>query len=298
MAALFVWLFISLDKRYILRAIDSLLVVLALILIINGAHWFSVFQMYHSPMSINATYADASTTAFCDMRAITPGNIFANVLRFLTDDMHFPFLAINKIMWFVVLLIFAILRIDPGAPGYLVPVFHFPAYLASRFHEVYAGCPLQTILSWLAIIYALRNLNKDRLQPMLAWCLIGIYFLMCFFLRWGPFSCRYHLAFFFMSIPLIICWLRNSKRINLGTLGTVLIITAIPYALLNDLRPLLGDNSVIKQPRIHQLFVDPLGGLRPPKGYSWTRTTIQASGQFFASRELQKHRINKFLGWS
>ncbi|MBF0569253.1 MAG: glycosyltransferase family 39 protein [Candidatus Omnitrophica bacterium] len=97
--------------------------------------------------------------------------------------------------------------------------------------------------------------KKDNRVGAYGLALLGAFVLFHLLLKWSPFHSRYHLSFFVLIAPWVaVIWeQRFSRKVMIG-LGLALALSAIPWVLGNEGRPLIGQKSVLVVPRQEQYF--------------------------------------------
>ena len=127
--------------------------------------------------------------------------------------------------------------IEQGNSGELY-TFYLPR--ASR-SEVLAGNLFHALLFLLsaAILVALWR-SSPRDTALLAAGLIGAFVLFCAAVRWQPYNGRFHLPAFMLGCAVIGYVLASRLPRWTFAVAALALLAALPYALSNDKRPLLG----------------------------------------------------------
>lgn len=115
-----------------------------------------------------------------------------------------------------------------------------------------AGAPLHVLLG-VGCALAVLWCGSRTARAYLA-CLVVAYLLFCTFFAWQVYHARLHLPLMILSAALVGLvaegWLRPVR----GLLLIVLAISAVPYLINNQTRPLFGSRSVLTTDRIDQYF--------------------------------------------
>jgi 4-amino-4-deoxy-L-arabinose transferase-like glycosyltransferase len=135
--------------------------------------------------------------------------------------------------------------------------------------EDMTGAPVHFVLMILAVFLALLGWRQDSDVAWYALGLIGSFLSFCALLRWERWGVRYQIPLLVLNSALIGVIFDRYFRRTAPFVGMALILTALPFALLNELRPLLplrisrhnpivrwDDNSILVRGRVHYYFAD------------------------------------------
>ena len=201
---------------------------------------------------------------------VTVSGTAAGVLRYVSLHMGTPVGAINRRTEAVLAGAMRAMGTDPddanamirGKSTHIVFPFHINA--TSR-HEIQAGNPWHLALFVGAMIgLALRPRHTAAL--LLGAGIAGAFVALAALIRWQPFSARLHLPLMAIASAPIALWMERWPS-KLGLAGAVaLLVFALPFALKNDLRPLVSaragavsayaTESVFVEPREDEYFSD------------------------------------------
>ncbi|MBZ5723440.1 MAG: glycosyltransferase family 39 protein [Acidobacteriia bacterium] len=134
--------------------------------------------------------------------------------------------------------------------------FHVP--MPSR-HEALAGNPLHgaVILATILCLISRRRAAAFRSAFLLAVGLVVAFGLFCALLKWQPWNTRLHLPLFVLWSPVAATVLgRSWPRFATAAVGMLLLFTANPFVMDNELRPLAGAFNILNQPRTALYFAD------------------------------------------
>lgn len=249
-----IWLSVIIIARQKKQAWKILSVMALVALAINFAHYFRTAILYGSPLG--SSFEDGPNCKLMN-DYLTVSTLTSNVLRNLAVDLATPFAGINTGITLCVLVIHNLLGLDASDPHttWWITGFFIRTY---PFNEVLAGSPLQAILALLCLTACLfaKKLRANKALIPYACAIIAGYLLLVFFNRWHPWMGRYHLPSYVLASPLIavvIC--EYGRKIACNITGSALLALAIPYLLLNDLRPLVGSQSIFALTRNQQYFL-------------------------------------------
>ncbi len=126
-------------------------------------------------------------------------------------------------------------------------------------HETLAGNPLHVLLSLILMVGLLLRYRDPELHPavLLGGGLCGAFITFCAVLKWQPWHCRLELPLFVLgSAVLGVAMARLWPGWASTAAGFILLWAAAPYALENQIRPLLSDRSIVRQNRGEMYFGD------------------------------------------
>ncbi|MGD9580431.1 MAG: glycosyltransferase family 39 protein [Vampirovibrionia bacterium] len=118
---------------------------------------------------------------------------------------------------------------------------------------------LLIVISFLLfIIPSIRKENKKVLIYSLV--VLSGYLMFCLLVKWQPFGTRLHLGIFILFSPLISILLTYIEKIKMNLLGCLIVIliflNALPYILLSQFRPLIGEYNVFTTPKYPQYYAN------------------------------------------
>jgi hypothetical protein len=245
--ALFIAAFVAwpaLQRRLFLRR-AMLLILLPLAL--NGAFLTRNMRLSGSPLGFatpDGPVADGTDPFRQAHLGVLPAA--ANIVRNVSLHLVTPSQSLNVWTERYAKTLIRMLRQDPDDPdslktenGQVFP-FHINAFMR---HEVFAGAPLQLLLFVISFVFlALRG--KDQVPSLIGAGVIGAFSLYCALTRWQPFNARLHFPLF--AIGCAVIGLAAARVLSLRgstVLGLLLLVSGFPFALGNNLRPLLTGGS-------------------------------------------------------
>jgi hypothetical protein len=127
------------------------------------------------------------------------------------------------------------------------------------------------VISFAAALWTFR---ANRLAAAYAICLAGAFLLFCGYLKWEPWVSRLHLPLFVAATP--VCGLvfsRDGVRRVGYVLAVLLLGVGIFYATENEVRPLVGEQSILRQSRTNLYFT-----VRPERLEPFLNAAAAAAG--------------------
>jgi 4-amino-4-deoxy-L-arabinose transferase-like glycosyltransferase len=213
--------------------------IVPIVLAINAGHYYRNVAQFGTPLG--PQYGLASLDH-------SPGALFSSFLRNIASNLATPSVRLNDRLVHGVVSLHHLLGLNADDPNTTFPGEHFDLSMDIT-HEDGAPNPLHLCLAALTIVLLgvgmLRPFSNSR-QSSAVWAysvavLLGG-MLFCAMLRWQPWITRLQLPLFVLMGPAVATVLaaRITRRwIIIG--GVCLILAALPSALLNHRRPLLGE---------------------------------------------------------
>jgi len=200
---------------------------------------------------------------------VSASAIFSNALRDVALDGVVPSDRLTAAMQRVVELAHSYLNIDVNDPRTtLSDTPKFQLLGLPPLHEDTVGNPLHLMLVvvFTIALVALWRDRKWRVVTIYSICVpIGL-LLIALYLKWAPWIARYHLASFMLWSPVVGVMLATLLKKQVANIvAGVLFVAAVPWVLLNQTRPLLGqyvrgiidtNKSIINTERVSGYFMN------------------------------------------
>ncbi len=244
------------------RAGAVLLVALAL----NAGHYARNVQLSGHPLGPSMGRAGILN------QRIGPDVLFSNLVRNATLQFASSYRPANERLERAAVELHDLFGLDPSDPEttYLPGgPYRLHGWLV---HETFSGNPLHLIilLGGLVGAFSSERLRRTAGPHALALAVAAILYLLL--LRWQVFGSRLQLPWFVAGSPVAGLALNRLRSRSAPWVALVLLILAIPYVVLNPLKPLVGDASVFDRPR--------------KEWYYWHRPDLQPQYERVAERAL------------
>lgn len=213
------------------------LVMILIPLVINSGYYLRNQALFQNPLSPHQETAALVNDSF------TPQAVVSNVIRDAVLQFGTPSAAVNHTVMRAITWVHAdVLHIGPNDPRTTWPGVTFQVNPLS-FDEDYAGNPLQALLGLAAVLagigYALRR--GPPLMGLYAAALTLAFLVFAGYLKWQPWSSRLELPLLVLTMPLLGAVLSRRFGFTVAFLvGAVLVISAMPWVIDNQTRPLVG----------------------------------------------------------
>jgi hypothetical protein len=138
---------------------------------------------------------------------------------------------------------------SPKSPNFFVP--------GLSTNEDTAGNPLHLFVIFISIFALFINQKIKNKFYLIGYfiALLAGFLLFCFLFTWSLPRCRLHLPLFILFSPLIGVVLSQSFNFRITNfLAVLLILLSHTWVLGNNSRPLVGNKSILKTPRIEHYF--------------------------------------------
>lgn len=118
-----------------------------------------------------------------------------------------------------------------------------------------AGNPIHFWLLLLAAVVCLssRNLRTNKYLVSYLTTILCSFLLFCLLVKWQMWHSRLHLPLFVLISPFIGIVISNKYHKNIGNVIMIILVqTSLVYVLLNEFRPILGEQNIFNTNRIDQ----------------------------------------------
>jgi len=233
------------------RLIVKIALVISIVAAINLGYWVRNTRDYGFPLGPSSFKARGGEYKFTNDKH-NLGAIASNVIRNVALHLGTCSPTINgatQRLAVASIHLFGAKENDP-ATTWTGTTFQIPPFNLS---EDSAGNPLNVLLILLTLLSI--TITPSLLRSQVSWYalgLVGAFVTFCAVFRWQPWHARLQLPLFVLWSPAIgVVFERLFRRTISDIVGAILILVALPAALLNPTRPLLtvGGLSVFRSPR-------------------------------------------------
>jgi hypothetical protein len=249
------WAALSIVRAHGRRAWKPLLLIATITLCLNLGHYIRNITLYGSPLGPGSEGTPGAGLRYVNDE-LTPGLFLSNVTRNAALHLGTPFRPLNLAVDGAARALHTALGVDIDDPRTTWGGQPFSAP-SLAFHEDLAGNPLHLILILGSLATCLMT-SRCRAAPWVlsyAAAVTGAFLLFCLVLRWQPWHSRLHLPLFILWAPFVAVVLSAKlPRPLTYALAVVLLLSALPWALRNASRPLVGPGSVLVVSRSDQYF--------------------------------------------
>ena len=237
--------------RLALRRAPLLVLVAVLV---NAGHYARNWQAFGSPLGCTSAECGGAYKFTNDDHS--PAAIAANVARNIGIHLFTPFAAWNQVVYGAVDKTVRAVGRTLDDPPTTWRDTTFAIEVPSR-NEHTQGNPLQIVLVTVCLGLVVARFARYRGSPRLVVfgaSVLGAFLLFCFVLRWQPWHTRLQIPLFVLWCPFVAVVIEREKAAWIAPLGTLLLMLAWPFALQNEMRPLVGvtkmwDRSILATSR-------------------------------------------------
>jgi hypothetical protein len=237
------WYVVKMLRHRPLAAIQAVMTCLVVVVALNLAVWTRNLAVFDTPLAPSEGHVRP---------ALSWATVVGTAVRDVGLQLGVPVSAeLNSRVASLLSHILEVLGIDPNDPGAVPPGYRFDVEFGNR--EDTAGSPLHLLLLLTApVVLAVRR-RLRQFVPYLA-VLLGGFVLLALLSRWSPFGNRYLVVLFVLGAPVVAAALEALPRWTARACLVVLSVSATYWVVLSDLRPLVGDRSVLTTARGDQYF--------------------------------------------
>ena len=229
------------------KATAYLLVVAAMILLVNGGHYARNMKVYGNPIS-----PGTGNDIICKSVGVRPtiSCITKNVATQLVSGFRDADLALAALTGYVHDAIGVQIN-DPDLTA------DRDFVLQTRTHEDFASNHLHMMLMLVAAVALVLGRKRYPRDTMLfAAAAILSFVVLSAGIKWNPFISRYFLPVLVISAPFLSLIYDVPKiRPVVNACAILLLLCSFPVLAENEMRPLLGEKSVLVTERIDQYFI-------------------------------------------
>jgi uncharacterized membrane protein YidH (DUF202 family) len=269
-------------KRLLIRLPVFLVIVLAL----NGPLYVRNYRLSGSPLGFPSAFGDDPQRQVRNSN-LSPSVAFSGIVKNLALHVATPIGAVNERTQRAIVWMLQSLRIDPSDPASTYRGgFHLNGFSSN---EARAGNPLQLALIGLICLLLCSPRIGDRSLRLYMLGLAASFVLFCTLIRWQPWNSRYHLPLFALGMGIVGVVLERSwNRFALSGLACLLLISALPFAVFNSLRPLAPwpRASIFHQSRLDSYFAD---------SHDWWKNSYVATAKFVESSKCKSIGVDSSL---
>lgn len=213
---------------------------------INGVFFMRNVQTFQHPLAPDPTLQNA----FIGLQPIASNTAKNAAMHFLT-----PFAEVNKIITTIVEKYHAVIGTDINDPRFN---WQFsPQFSTANLypHEDYATAPMHILFLFLACLWVLFTLRKNKWYVVSYVSVIIVMWLMfSMLLKWQVWHCRLHLPMLIISCPVLAIYIFRLPKLLYRTAIFLFVLVAIPALVYNYSRPLFGSESVFTNSMYDQYF--------------------------------------------
>lgn len=240
--------FLYLKKPDIMKILLHATVFLTVIIAVNGSHYARNYSLWRNPFGVDNN--DIHLNSRLDVKYM-----FSNTIRNVLMQFQSPNKYLNDGVYSVVKTLHSYLDISPDDKNDTFTGEEFD--LSEKpyvYHPDYAPNPLHMGVIVITSIVFLVFGGKRRKQILYFGYGLSTLLLFSLLLKWQPWNSRLLLPFFFIFCPLAATVLQDLPGKVVTAILVAVIVIAVPYIFNNEIRPLIGTNSVFKTERYVQYF--------------------------------------------
>lgn len=220
------------------RLLAGVPMMVALILALNGPSFVRNYRLSGSPLGFSSPMGNDPERQYSNSR-LSASVAVGNVVKNLALHAGTPSGAFNDRITRGIASLLGAMGVDPSDKS---STWRGGFHLNSASpNESRAGNPLHLALIFLACLLLCSSRIGEKRLRLFALGMIASFVLFSAVLRWQPWNSRYHLPLFALGMALVAVVLERSgwSRWGISTAGCLLLIAAMPFALLNTMRPLV-----------------------------------------------------------
>ncbi len=231
-------------KNCVLSPLRAIPLVVFIALSLSVPHYLRNERTFGSPLGCASAMCGDFYKFAND--GFSPRLVIANVLRNLTLHATTPVPELNRLAYHSASKLVKILGVDPQDPRitWTETKFSEPAF---RMHEALAGNPLHLLMAvgLVGTLVVRRDRGSGAVLGLFLAAVVS-FVVFCGVFRWQPWHSRLHAPFFM----LLACFVGCAAERTLGRRGTLavvvlLLMCSVPYAVGNEIRPLVTSGGTL-----------------------------------------------------
>jgi len=202
--------------------------------------------------SFDSPLGPTSETGLYQNDKIGIQSLISNSLRNFAINLTYTQM-ISEFQEKIILGIHSLFNWDISDPAISWQDYHFsiPGFVVN---EDTSGNPIHIWLALLVVVIAfIKHKPQSNTSTVLAFCVVIGYLLFSLLLKWQPWNNRLQTVFFLLIAPLFGLIFEHKKILSFS-ISIVLLISTIPYFLLNPTKPLTQDWNIFNLSRVESMI--------------------------------------------
>jgi hypothetical protein len=225
------------------KNLKSFAIIAVVSLIINIGHYARNYDLFGSPFGPMQDSGEKYTNEAFSIPFVI-SNVVRNVSLHINPPPNLTY-NVNSIIERGINQLHGFMGIDINDPDTTYSGARFRIRSLSN-HEDSAGNPLHLLLIVLSMIIFFISKQQRKSLNLLFYFIAttSAFLLFCICIKWQPWNSRLHLPLFILYSPFIaIVFSRISVHKITNSIAVILILSAFPWVLYNESRPIIGDSS-------------------------------------------------------
>jgi len=248
----FLWLGLKQYQFLSLKSWKPVLIILLFVLLINSGHYARNIDLTGYPIG--------REFHFLLNESVEVPLLISNIIRNLAVHLGTPWQQFNSMTEAFIQTIHRYINFDLNEPKatFLNLKFHITQ---NSFHEDFAGNPihLALIVFCTVIFFMTGKFKKSRDLLKYATSVFFGFLILCLIVKWQPWISRFHLPLFVLSSPFVGIVLSRGQPFGIKkAVPIILLLLSIPYILINQKKPWVGEENIFVADRTRLYFRDPI----------------------------------------